>query len=287
MYNIKSITKRMFLLLLSPLMLSGCVKETVEMQINKDKSMSVVITTAYSKEYLDSLDGSSNEFLVNEEEKAEYESRGIIVEDYQNDEYKGIKLTKKVKNIDEISSKDESSSDFSSLFEDNAQTQYYFKVKKGFFKNVYSANFNASNNYSEEDFTSNLEGMPAININDLKKMVDVSFSLKIPEEIIASNATYVSSDGLELKWDFLSDNAPKTIEFEFYIYNRNHVYALGACIIALILIFISTFIDLSKKRAKKEKLKVYSTRNVNPKDIGEVDETETSMNNQMNTDLSI
>lgn len=126
--------KRIIMLILLTLTITGCVKMEISMDINKDKSMNLGIIQAVDKSLLEGADSSS---LIDEEERKELEEEGFKIEDYSENNMIGHKIIKEVKNIDEISTENDITADLgtSSL----ADSEYMFTVKKGLFKNTYKA----------------------------------------------------------------------------------------------------------------------------------------------------
>lgn len=126
--------KRIIILILLTLTITGCVKMEISMDINKDKSMNLGIIQAVDKSLLEGADSSS---LMDEEEIKKLEDEGFKVEEYTESNMTGYKITKEVKNIDEISTENDITADLgtSAL----ADSEYMFTVKKGLFKNTYKA----------------------------------------------------------------------------------------------------------------------------------------------------
>ena len=129
--------KKVILVLVCTLLLSGCVKIHTNMTINSDKSM------LYENEILftSSLMNSGNAY-TNETALEDYKSRGFEVENVKDSAgYSGIKLSKKYDNIDKLSEGNGTVVDIGNFYNKDFDTTKVFKLDKGFFKNTYTANF--------------------------------------------------------------------------------------------------------------------------------------------------
>lgn len=116
-------------------LLTGCVKFNANMDIKKDKSMDFSIIYAIDTSVFGEMDA------LEAEDKKELEEQGFTVTEYSKDSMQGYTLTKKVKNIDEVSSSDDVKYDLSGILNTNEEKSYIFNVKKGIFKNTYTAKF--------------------------------------------------------------------------------------------------------------------------------------------------
>lgn len=244
--------RNLVMLLVVTLLLTGCVKYNVNMDIKKDKSMDFKIVYALDTSTLGEKANFSDEDLKKMKEQ------GFEVSEYSDGTMKGVTLTKKIKNIDDVSSADGTEYSLSGIL--NNGNSKMFKVKKGLFKNKYIAKFdfdssdsglsNENNTFTEEDdreedATTDLEDDENtidqeekdddvdsdddtevadinignnINSEDYSKMMknmDLSFTVTLPYKAISNNATTVKNDGKELVWNLASINNKKSIEFEF------------------------------------------------------------------------
>lgn len=152
--------KNKFILMLCVLtfMLTGCVKYNANMNINKDKSMDFSIIYALDTSLFEDQE------LLSDEDKQKLESQGFTITDYSEGTMKGYTLTKKISNIDYVSTTSNASYDLSGLLDSNATNSYIFKVTKGLLKNTYTANFafDASESDINSDSTDTTD-----NLNDL------------------------------------------------------------------------------------------------------------------------
>ena len=96
--------KQLVILLVCVLLLSGCVKEHYSMNINKDKSMTFEVEMLLSDTLLQNSGEDTNSELT--ESATEYEKKGFTVTPKKEDGYSGYTLTKRFKNIDDLSKKE-------------------------------------------------------------------------------------------------------------------------------------------------------------------------------------
>ena len=252
-------------------LLTGCVKMDVTMEVKNDKSMNLSMIYAVSKE-LDEYSTSSDE-----EQIKEYENKGFYVEKYEEDGKTGYKITKQYKNIDEVSTEETlEKGDMTDAL--TGDKQYMFTVKKSFLKNTYTASYNfntgslgdintleeydenciyEANGYScgmdvVEDQEANkkayneyIENQKA-QVDEFTSSMDMKFNLKLPNKVKSSNATSVTNGGKNLVWDLSKSS---DVSFEFELYNMTNVYiAIG---IAAGVVFILFICIISMKKGGK------------------------------------
>lgn len=255
--NIK-LTALLTLLVIS---LTGCVKFNSTMEIKKDKSMDYKIIYAFDK----SLFGDQ-EILTNDDKK-ELENKGFTVSNYVDGNMKGFKVSKNIKNIDDVSSTNDATYDLSGLLDSNKSESKVFKVKKGFLKNTYTASFkfdssdsdlnNSTSNDTtiDNDFTTddnNTTTDSDFDFSNINTNMDLSFNVKLPYKAISSNATTKKNDDKELSWN-LSSTGEDKIEFSFALYNMTNIYICGGVIVLLIIIVIVSILNKGKKNKVSNK----------------------------------
>ena len=236
--------------------LTGCVKFNANMEIKKDKTMDFSIIYAFDSSILGDQD------LFDADTKKEMENKGFDIQDYKDENMKGVTLSKKIKNIDTISTNEDVEYSISNLLEENNDTNV-FKVKKGLLKNKYTAklSFDAqdsglNNNMSSQNQFDN-------NNNDfdfshsMMSNMDLSINIKLPYGAKSNNASSVNNNNKELKWS-LTANAKQMIEFEFELYNMWCVYIL----IILILIIVGGLIIGSILFLRKDKNKINNKNDI-------------------------
>ena len=232
-----------FSLLFICLLLSSCVKYDATISVNKDHSMDFSFISAIKKEYASQMN--------NTEDYDKYKEEGFVVDSYVTDEYEGYKVSKHYVSIDEVSSTD---IDTSTLTDNDDKL---FNVKKGFFKNTYSAKL-VSNDTNEIMDKSSMYEEDSEELKELMKQFDLKFNLNLPYQVKTSNATSISEDKKHLVWDLTNMKDPY-IEFTFDLYNWNNIWlTIGIGLIILcILAFIIKYLLGTKHRLYmfKENLK--------------------------------
>lgn len=255
--NIK-LTALLTLLVIS---LTGCVKFNSTMEIKKDKSMDYKIIYAFDK----SLFGDQ-EILTNDAKK-ELENKGFTVSNYVDGNMKGFKVSKNIKNIDDVSYTNDATYDLSGLLDSNKSESKVFKVKKGFLKNTYTASFKFDSSASDlnnstsndttidNDFTTDDNDTTTdsdFDFSNINTNMDLSFNVKLPYKAISSNATTKKNDDKELSWN-LSSTGEDKIEFSFALYNMTNIYICGGVIVLLIIIVIVSILNKSRKNKVSNK----------------------------------
>ena len=255
--NIK-LTALLTLLVIS---LTGCVKFNSTMEIKKDKSMDYKIIYAFDK----SLFGDQE--ILTSDDKKELENKGFTVSNYVDGNMNGFKVSKNIKNIDDVSSTNDATYDLSGLLDSNKSESKVFKVKKGFLKNTYTASFkfdssdsdlnNSTSNDTtiDNDFTTDDNGTTTdsdFDFSNINTNMDLSFNVKLPYKAISSNATTKKNDDKELSWN-LSSTGEDKIEFSFVLYNMTNIYICGGVIVLLIIIVIVSILNKGKKNKVSNK----------------------------------
>lgn len=249
------------LLILLVISLTGCVKFNSTMEIKKDKSMDYKIIYAFDK----SLFGDQE--ILTSDDKKELENKGFTVSNYVDGNMKGFKVSKNIKNIDDVSSTNDATYDLSGLLDSNKSESKVFKVKKGLLKNTYTASFkfdsadsdlnNSTSNDTtiDNDFTiddNNTTTDSDFDFSSMNTNMDLSFNVKLPYKAISSNATTKKNDDKELSWN-LSSTGEDKIEFSFALYNMTNIYICGGVIVLLIIIVIVSILNKGKKNKVSNK----------------------------------
>lgn len=280
--------KAKYIILLSlTILLTGCVKSNTSMTINKDKSMSLTSEVLISDKLLD-----KESRLIIKDEKDKLQKKNMIVEEIKNSNgYSGFSVTKKYGNIDKNSKEEYKEIIISNFFDDKFDDSVLFQVKKGLFKNVYTANYkfevdnddfvedknsnetviddttntptvengttNVIDNTNNVDGTNNNTEKDISDNADLIKLaseVKFKFSVNLPYKVLESNATKKSDDGKKLEWDLNSNDAVK-INYSFELYNMNNIYmAIGISIGTIILLIVLIIIKNKIVQKKREKI---------------------------------
>lgn len=272
-----------FKLLLIALMLilsSGCVKYNVTMDIKKDKSMDFNMIAAFDESLAEN--GEMNITEAKDEVKNQYCS----VSDYNESNMKGINVSCKFPNIDELSSETTvKEADFESIMDDKDSKLFTFK--KGFFKNTYTFKLDSSSSsdllgdeededsydyreeddydsdygnydsdYDDYDYDSDLydysdgSGNTDFDMSALSSM-DLKFEVKLPYKAISSNATSKEDNEKHLTWDLMkmaqSEDGNNVVELTFALYNTSNIAIVTVIVIALIAVGVIFFMKNKKK----------------------------------------
>ncbi|MBR1413274.1 MAG: hypothetical protein IJ574_01220 [Bacilli bacterium] len=266
--------KSLLLLFMFSFLLTGCIKFNANMDIKKDKSMDFSIIYAMDTSIFGDAD------IVDKDSKSELEKQGYKVENYTEDKLKGVKLTRSIKNIDEVSKKDATEYSLSGIMQEEKDTPI-FQVKKGIFKNTYIAKFDFSQEDSsvtsdDEEYESDTEDEQDYNIDeqettdedtdiewnyeendeedfsdsfdfsDSAANMDLSFNVKLPYSAKSNNATKTSNDNKDLSWT-LAATGSSTIEFEFALYNMTNIYITVGIVLAVIVVIVAIIVCMKKK----------------------------------------
>lgn len=291
--------RNLVMLLIVTLLLTGCVKYNVNMDIKKDKSMEFKIVYALDTSVLGEKATFSNDDLN------KMKGQGFEVEEYTDGTMKGFTLTKKIKHIDDVSSADGTEYSLSGIL--NNGTSKMFKVKKGLLKNKYTAKFdfdssdsglqNSNNTFEKEEKDDDNAILDAkeeendnddnkldadeeedddtqiadINIGDdinsedyskMMKNMDLSFTVTLPYKALSNNATTVKNDGKELVWNLAANNEKKSIEFEFELdrFSIMPIVIIIGCILGgLFIIALIVTIIMAVQGGKKPKTPTQNT----------------------------
>ena len=276
--------RNLVMLLIVTLLLTGCVKYNVNMDIKKDKSMEFKIVYALDTSVL----GEKATFTKDDLNKMK--DQGFEVEEYTDGSMKGFTLTKKIKNIDDVSSTDDIKYSLSGIT--NNDSTKLFKVKKGLLKNKYTAKFsfdssesgiknsstfnNEENNSNDETIVdpennseiTNTEESDDLDLTDsdedyskMMSSMDLSFTVTLPYKALSNNATSVNNDGKELVWNLASTNQ-KSIEFEFELDRFSImpiIIVIGCVIGGLFVIALIVTVIMAISGGKKQKKSTSST----------------------------
>ena len=261
---------KLFSILLVLVMMTGCVKYDFDMKITNDKKMNVSAILASSVGFDNSV-------------KSKFEKAGFKVENYKDDTYTGIKITKTYKNIDKISSKDEVIVDLNS-FSSGEEPKEFFK-KDG---NKYSAKFkftmdsmnNGENDpnaepttgtTNEDDYFDSTD--KEINFDGMEDSMEIKLSVEVPK-VISSNAT--TSDGNKLTWDLTKHTGDITFEFEVdgkgSIISSDNIVMYAGIAGGVILVAVAAIVILKKGKKTPVQNTVNNTQVNNSTPVDEKNE---------------
>lgn len=181
--------------------------------------------------------------------------RGYKISEYTENGYQGFSAVLSIDNIDNVSVEKELIVEMSEILEEDFNDKELFTVKKGFFKNTYTANYVYTVNSDEADSSAGaLYG----------SMFDFNYSVKIPYNVKSDNAD--SHDGDLLNWKVSLDK-DTNIQFSFDIPNTTNIIIVVAGLL-LVLVLVILIVNLVKKRKNKTNIgqtseDVYSNLNNN------------------------
>lgn len=246
-------------LLTMMIVLSGCVRYDSTMDIKINKSMNFSMIMALDKT-MTSMMGSENPF--EEIDKGEAEKYGFKVSSFEEGNMKGIKLEKKIKNIDKASIGEENIFDLSNLTKKDES--FIFQVKKGFFKNTYIAKIkletngmmnerpDMDNTLTDVDFDMSDSPFGNLDYESMMESMDLKFNVHLPFGAISNNATNASNHNKDLVWDLVKLNN-EYIEFEFSLFNGIPILVIFSALLFLIIMAIVVFKNNDKNKEKKNK----------------------------------
>lgn len=212
------------------LLVTGCVKHNMHMTISKNGKIELSSVIAYA---------SSSGESVTEEEKAKYKSNGFKVEDYTENDYKGVKLTKEYK-ISEVSSNSAVTLVLNDLYE-TEKPIIFQKVGR----NKYKANFTLD--------TRTPDGQTSTG-------VDISYSVTLPNEPTSHNADKVNEN--TLTWN-ANLGEVKTIQYEFAT-NGSFPLWIILGIVGVVAIVLVIVVNNRKKRKANEMTGMEELQLINP-----------------------
>ena len=246
--------KIMIIALLLAIVTTGCVKFNVNMDIKKDKSMDFTMIYAFDK----SLIQNGNE--LKESDLEEVKKNGFTITRYSDGKFEGFTISKKINNIDDVSTTDDTVYNLSGLMSSGEDSKYIFKVVKGLNKNTYYAKIkfdasdsNMSSMDSEEladEATDMEDGMDfgSVDWNNMMssmKDMDLSFNVTLPNGAISSNADKKENDNKKLSWA-LQQSGNQYIEFAFELNDVSNNMLLYIGIGALVLLGVVLVLVLVK-----------------------------------------
>lgn len=204
---------KLSIILLILLILTGCIKYDLKMEMETDKSFSLTLIDAIQNAYQDGSDIETN--------KASYEALGYEVEEYKDDSYTGLVLKKNYDNIDLISSADCGTFELTSLLETDPSKVTLFKSERNNTTTTYTADFTYDLTV-ESTSVSQTEETEEVDYSSYASSMYFAYSIILPanSKIISNNADEVSGDGYTLTWN-MEYGKLKEIDFVFAIDDKD------------------------------------------------------------------
>ena len=246
--------KNIFVILISILLLNGCVKNSNTMTINKDKSMLFETEVLVS----DSIDNNNIDSSI----LKEYESHGLKITTVKEEKYSGYKISRKFSNIDNISSDSLNKINVNDILTQEEKDLKVFKMSHSFLKDTYSVsieyefNVKDKDKYYKEPITvsdNDEEDLTELNKTaELSSEMDFRFVVNLPSKSISNNAS--SENENTLIWNIKPENGKTNIDFSFSIYNLKSIIILGVAGISLIVCLVVVLVLIKKKHNSKDTL---------------------------------
>jgi len=261
--------KSLLFILFFTILLTGCsMKSDIGLEITKDKKVISTAIIAYDDEMIDALISmdaedyeSEKEYtdeerwaFIDEQLKEDSEKEDVKYEKYEENGYKGYKVSSEEIDLDKISAA--SASEKYDIYGEEEVEESILFIKDG---NTYKSNMEAK---VEED--EDLESLEEY--SDQMSSLEMNFTITLPVKPLSNNADSVSSDGKTLTWD-LSTFENKTIDFEFELEEekeeteeesekseKNMPLIIGLIVIIVIVLIILASILLKKNKKPSEPL---------------------------------
>lgn len=238
----------LIIMVITVFFLTGCIKSEAVMTVNKNKSMYFNVTYALDNKLADLAELNNaydirNMFGIVVDDNI-LTQKGYTVTDYKNDNYMGIKASKHIYNIDSVSSDKEKIIILNDFFNQDFDDSLFFTVKKGLFKNTYTANYiydlTGTTNYNLDNSTIDASRLSSAG-------PEITYEVNLPYKPLSSNAQIKSEDGKQLKWN-ATYNEVTNIEFSFQLVNALNIFILifNAFLIASV-IMLSIYKKINKK----------------------------------------
>lgn len=226
-------------------LMTGCIKSEAVMTINKNRSMDFTVTYALENKLAD-LAALNNSFDIRNVfgivvDDYNLKQKGYAVTDYKDDNFTGIKASKYINNIDAVSSDKRTIINLNDFFNPDFDDSLFFTVKKGLFKNTYTAKFiydlTGISNYNIDNSTIDVSKLSSDNLK-------ISYEVNLPYKPLSSSAQSVSEDGKQLKWN-AKYNEVTDIGFSFQLINYVNIFIVS---FNIILITSIVLLSINKKR---------------------------------------
>lgn len=274
---------KLLVVVMAMVLLTGCVKYDMTMDITKD-DVKVGLIYAMQSSYVD--DGDFDDM------KEEAKKNGYTVEDYKDDDYIGIKMTKSLGDLKSVSKGNGDEISITELFEEDSKldTSKLFKLENG----VYTANFifdassedslsgDEASNYitaddDEEDETTDddtttddttdedddygfsfdtdddsdddddysYSSDDDTDYSQLLSGVKFKFIVTLPTEATSNNATKVSDDKKTLTWE-VAYGSKANVDFSFKLADNTVLYIVIG--VAAVIVIAGVIILITKKK---------------------------------------
>ena len=253
-----NLLKKVLILLVATLFISGCTMQTnYEMEIKNDKSMDFSVIVAFDDELIDSMLSSSNTTDTGEQnssatreytdeerwafidsvmsDSSQLEDVGYNIERYDKDGFKGIRATKNIADIDDVTGENPN---FDLADYETVGNAVMF-AKNG---DNYKANLILAAPEQTQEYTT-----------FYSSGIISEFVVTLPSKPVSHNATSVSDDGKTLTWN-LTGTGSQSIEFEFAFNNNLWLYIVLGIIVIVVIVMVVVLL-LKRKNSKNKGVK--------------------------------
>ena len=234
------------LILIIPLLLTGCLKGDFHVKINRDGSADLnykIGFNSYLISMLESADDSDEDII--ESLKKDLEDEGFEVTYYKENDISGVIAKKHQESLDDLSidifqqnlTAETNGSEANAAEIDSNINK--ITVNKGFFQNEYivKANFDLTSMQTENNNSEGTEG----DTNQLGKgiadamlnQIDLNFILTLPVKPENHNASQVTNEGKTLTWN-LKPGANNEVKVEAKVLNFRNMSLLIVGLLVLI-----------------------------------------------------
>lgn len=251
-------TFKLFMFLLLIVFFTGCSKFSSDMEVKKDNSMTFSILYSYSED-------SDPAGIVTDENRTKLLNQGFTIEDYSDGNNKGVKITKTIDNIEDVSEENKLVRfNLFSLLEGDENLKL-FKVQKSFLWDVYTARFYISNkdgilNGNETVIETESGTKQSFERKKWGEFKDFKFNLKVPYFSVKNNANEVSSVRSEMSWDLSKISSVDTIEFDFYMLNKRNILILVGGVVLFIMFIGSAKSSKDDPREDMDRSRIVAPR---------------------------
>mgnify|MGYP006916052502 CR=1 FL=1 len=251
----KRVFKFVFLFLFI-FLLSGCSKFNSSMIIKSDRSMTFSILYTYDT----TVNPSDPVNIITEENRNNLLSLGYTIEDINDGTNVGVKISKTIDNIDDVS--DENNNIKYDLFDllDSKKDIKLFKVDRNFLCDTYKADFYISNkdNFlkgnTKQGFDENGYSY-SYSPKNWGTPENFSFNLQVPLSK-SSNATETDTLRRNLTWDLSNYDSLSHIKFQFYVFNKRNLCILAGAVVLFIFFVIASNQKKNNSQNDRDNIKV-------------------------------
>jgi len=186
----KRVMPVLFVLLVTVVLLSGCVEGKFHITLNKDGSADADYRIGFNSALLAFMQSDQENPL--EEMRKAAEEEGFTVKNYSENDMVGIIATKHVNSLDELPK-------FANLATEIDTEETPLVIEKSFFKNQYHFENNVDLSDMKEKPEDDLGGLG----NAMLSQVNLRFILTLPFVPQHHNAAVVRDDGRTLEWHLI------------------------------------------------------------------------------------